>query len=798
MNFTIATPREVAMAMLALRFGPRPDRAADAGLPAFQREAVDRLSRIIDRRGGAFLCDSVGLGKTHVAAALAHRARRDSYPVLISGPAQLAVQWRRSMRGITGWRWLSHAALSRGAGEPTLTGGLIIVDEAHAVRNPATRRYRNLALLCADAKVLLVTATPVNNSVLDFYHLIRLFAADDAFADIGVPGLRCTVTTAAHGRDTNGLRRVIEAVVVRRTRRVVQRLYRQEAPGDDGLRLTFPRQRPVRPMHYDLRAVYPELERAVGEILPRLTFPAHVLGRSGGDGVAELMRITLLKRLESSSAAFAGSVERHRRLIAAFLRAAENGFLVDAREYARGSNDATGSEQLALDAVLHRPWPASLDLRRAVDLAGEEARMLDELRSSVAGGGQDPKVAAVIDLLKREFEGERVVIFTEFRDTARLLWQGIVPFGGAGIIHGSDARLASGPAPRHAVIARFAPVSNHARPPAPHEAVTRLIATDVLAEGLNLQDARVVISFDLPWNPVRLAQRVGRIDRLGSIHREIEVLAFMPDQGLEVVLRLLHRIRRKLHDIRVVGGDRPRLGTRPGMASRPASGSRAADRDLEQTELLRARYTEVADDSDVSPVAGPAAAAMSWDDEAPAVLCCVASADTAWLVLVQTNGPPVVHSAEADTALLAALDGAPALRPDLGRIRNAARKAASAAMRSAAPPWPPRESHAIGRAARAVHSWLATRPSGPDWDESARADAILNALARGTTAALGRPRRPCDTAGPGRGCGRAGSRYPPTTTAAGPAKCRSEAPFPTSGVRCTRARAPPPGGSAAR
>src|SRR5690606_13537216 len=113
--------------------------------------------------------------------------------------------------------------------------------------------------------------------------------------------------------------------------------------------------------------------------------------------------------------------------------------------------------------------------------------------------------------------------------------------GGVAMVHGSDARLGRTRASRRAVIERFAPVSNRARVPRRAERVRLLIATDVLSEGMNLQDARIVVSYDMPWNPVRLAQRIGRIDRLGSPHERIRAFTFAPDDRIEEVLRMMKR-----------------------------------------------------------------------------------------------------------------------------------------------------------------------------------------------------------------------------------------------------------------
>src|SRR5690606_37435578 len=144
-------------------------------------------------------------------------------------------------------------------------------------------------------------------------------------------------------------------------------------------------------------------------------------------------------------------------------------------------------------------------------------------------------------------------------------------------------RLRSG---RRAIIERFAPLANGVRPPRPAEDVRVLIATDVLAEGMNLQDASMVVSYDLPWNPVRLSQRFGRIDRLGSPHSSIRTVVFAPDRGVDDMLGLMKRLRRKLRHIRVVGGDAPWSLARTRITARLLD-------DIESIDVARERAMDV-------------------------------------------------------------------------------------------------------------------------------------------------------------------------------------------------------------
>jgi superfamily II DNA or RNA helicase len=203
----IADPRVPAES----RNEPPPPRTVV--LAPAQLDAVRRAIRIIDARGGVLLADRTGTGKTFLALALIeHALSTGSRRVLVAGPSALAAQWSPPLRKAArahgarlihcrGSRtepttsastigWLSHAMLSLGRWPPAVDAcDLVLVDEAHAFRNPSTRRHRSLAWLCRSAKVVLLTATPINNSLMDLYYLFRLFIGDGELDDLGAPDL---------------------------------------------------------------------------------------------------------------------------------------------------------------------------------------------------------------------------------------------------------------------------------------------------------------------------------------------------------------------------------------------------------------------------------------------------------------------------------------------------------------------------------------------------------------------------------------------------------------------------------
>ncbi|HUF13254.1 MAG TPA: helicase-related protein [Longimicrobiales bacterium] len=570
--------RAVGIHILEQRYGARAAApvASPGTLLSFQSDAVRRARAILARRGGALLADSVGLGKTHIAAALVAPFLDSGGRAAIVGPAALRRHWLTSVE----WRvrpdWISYARLSRGSfGDDRYD--IIVFDEAHALRNPTTRRYRAASALSRGARVLLLSATPVNNTIWDLYHLLRLFCGERDFVDAGVPSLHAAFEEAAACAllgTAPSLQPVLCAVMIRRTRPFLKTLVRAGAHAER-VPLAFPAHRAPVPVRYSLG---PEggdgaILKAIGRGLVALGFPAHLQPGQGAsrrndatgarrdwrriEAPPALLRLNLLKRLESSVHAFQRSVAAYDGMLERCLDGVSRGLLVHAR------NDAGGIaefDQLRLDSLLFEPLPRAFEVGEYRDrLELERATVHAMLVALQPALHVDGKVEVLRALLTGELRTSRVLVFTQYRDTARYLHSRLCRQLRVASIDGGSARLGAEVVDRLVVIHRFAPLANGAAPPRPHEAVDVLIATDVLAEGFNLQDADVVISYDLPWNPVRLVQRIGRIDRLGSPHASIASYHFLPGD-LERYLGLLDRIARKASAIDAsVGSDMPAL-----------------------------------------------------------------------------------------------------------------------------------------------------------------------------------------------------------------------------------------------
>jgi superfamily II DNA or RNA helicase len=520
-----AAPRAVAARAARALLDLEPLAAVTPPWPAWlaphQVPAAERLRVIVARYGGALLADAVGLGKSYVALAVALALGE---PFALVAPAVLVEQWRALLaQHATQAPILTHESLSaspiRLTAYPTIR--LLLVDEAHRFRNPGTNRYRALARLAVGRKVLLVTATPVHNRVADLFHVFRLFLRDHDLAALGVPSLR----RAAHGEaPALTLTAVAARLAVARSRDRARAGY-GDAAGP--LPLTFP-------------------ARAAGSVVRAGTAPAALLTElvrrvvrlEAGREAAGLLRLMLLSQLASSLPAFRASLGRYEAFLDLAHAAAAEGRALDARAFQRlFPRTDTDDLQLSFFPVL---LPTG-----AVEVSEREHAVVRRLRE-LAISHEDPKADALERLLARR--DHKTIVFVQARATLRYLLRRLTGSGQGmriAAVLGQTGLLGREPARRNEVLRAFAPRAQGA--PAPAAALTTdvLLATDLLSEGLNLQDASRVIHYDLPWSPARLAQRVGRIDRAGSPHTSVTTVTFAPPRPLAAALAIERRLAHK-------------------------------------------------------------------------------------------------------------------------------------------------------------------------------------------------------------------------------------------------------------
>lgn len=491
-------PAAVARAVLASQMlGPAvPRRLGDVDLLPHQRQAAGLLVRLLGDRAGALLADDVGLGKTFVALAVAARTG----PPLVIAPAAVREHWIQSARRAgVGIRFASVESLSRRTAPlPQPAPTLVIVDEAHHFRNPRTQRFHAVAALCRSAQVLLLSATPVQNRVDELRAMLSLFLGERARA-----------------ADDAELARY----VVRRT------------PADVRARLALP------------VVADPQWLPAVddADCLDRiLALPPALPPRDGDDGGA-LVTFTLVRQWASSRAALVAALRRRLARGLAMLDALRAGRLPSRDELA-GWSYAEGGQQLFLTGLLPETMlPDAPDLVAQVDVHVAGVREL--LHWLGQGDDPDPLRATRLAALRQAWPGHRIVAFSEFAETVTVLFRALAPAGGVAMLTHGGGRIASGSITRRDVITSFQPGAT--RRQMSRERIDLLLTTDVLSEGVNLPDARVVVHLDLAWNPARLEQRIGRLRRLDSPHSDIRVFLCAPPAPAERLLSLERRLRVK-------------------------------------------------------------------------------------------------------------------------------------------------------------------------------------------------------------------------------------------------------------
>ena len=591
----------VVRAQIAALCGDHDEAAAlgEIVLRDHQRAAASRLRVAIDRYGGALLADEVGLGKTYTALATA----RDARPLLVVAPAALASMWRAALeRTRLRADIVSFEMLSRR--EPAVKQPeIVIVDEAHHARNSATRRYARLAALTRSARVLLLSATPVHNAATDLRSLLALFL-----------GSRAERMSAAE----------LAACIVRRARSDVR---------DVAL-----------PARSD--PVWCELDGSPGILQALVDLPPPCPPRDGGDAGA-LVTLSLVRAWASSDGALRAALRR---------RIARAESLRDALESGRHPTRAELRAWVVGDDATQLAFPELV-----TDAAPREIRaFLDAVRHHVAGarhalaavaaagGAADDRRAAILREVRHRHAGHRIVVFSQFADTVREMFARLRGDGRVASVTANGALVAGGPLTRAQVLGRFAPLATGSVQPGRAEAIEVLITTDLLSEGLNLQDASVVVHLDLPWTTARLTQRIGRVWRMDSRHEKVYEYAIAPPAPADELLSVTRILTRKAGDAWAALGEpfAPLLSRRVGrdLASSPATDRFAAGDAMR--ELTR-RWVADAAEQQRALEAGSDRPAV----EEPILVAAVRASVDGWIAALDVGGEPRIVASRAGVTL---------------------------------------------------------------------------------------------------------------------------------------------------
>lgn len=582
-------------------------------LARYQQDGYGGLLKRADKYGGAFLCDGVGLGKTFIGLMLIERFavhEKKNVALFVPKSAKTPV-WERELRkrlpdvfkGYSRLKIFSHTDLMRDKVAEELDrvaeeADVIIIDEAHHFRNTGTKgegdearksRYWRLFDLAKGKQVFLLTATPINNRLTDFQHMVELFTQQrtDHFAGgtLGIhslPGyirqLEKKIEAEIYGSRSDeeqlelnspevavrlSADPLFDALVVQRSRSYVKESMKREGDGE----VMFPEPRKPTVADYSVRQTYGKLLDMVAEAFHKRD-PLFVLGIYNpyayykGDGeevatalergrlkqVVALIRTSFLKRFESSAEAFRQSCWRLLMKLLAWMEVHseaehEKASLTRWKRKHAKLLDYTPQKDMFDEEVEDDLVPP--ELLEAVDKLPRADFKVDEIIADTLADleqvadflyelekfkpSQDLKLKKLIQLLTKDpvLSRHKVLIFSEFGDTARYIARQLKDAG----IEGVDQIDSGTKVDRATIIQRFAPYYNESSSAEQGDKEIRvLVSTDVLSEGLNLQDATRLINYDLHWNPVRLMQRIGRVDRRMNPQIEARIVADHPDQ----------------------------------------------------------------------------------------------------------------------------------------------------------------------------------------------------------------------------------------------------------------------------
>lgn len=682
------SPYEMYIKTLDYMYGDllREDREIEAlssrKLQDFQERSVKQILWRLDKNGVAMLADSVGLGKTvtSIGVMRQYTGRR----IIVIAPKSLVGQWeneiaREKILGITVVSMQNKNQVDEERKKDRyMPISLFIIDESHNLRSHNSKRFQQISEWLIDnseANTLLVTATPVNNSIDDLTNQILLGTRGEqdllqvnvrnsegivksrSFFDALFELKKRISQNRAQGNDMAPIyeeaRQVIDPIlrefVIRNTRQSIEEELNGKGLEIDGKVFTFPKIivsnatfdsgeyksikiksaidsiettsvekiqettdlliHPLRQLKEAKNNVVNTVDKSIiyrlYQYILSLSFVPYrtsmydhkVYGKTLEEiknikftkdtreklglqlSMYGLLRIVLLKRFESSSYALLASIRKYQKRLKTFedvliqenliLNLSDIDDILDEYEAEDGDNlDLTDDEIIEQAKKLGTKISKdSHNIKAIIEDIAFEKQILDAIiELTEQFKNEDKKLAIflkkVTDVVKQN-PNKKILIFSFFADTVKYLKENIQDKTNS-IFTSANSDFVSGKDRQNALLSadRFAPIARDARERiSEKDELTYLFSTDVLAEGQNLQDCGLLINYDLHWNPVRMIQRNGRINRLGSPYSEVEIINIVPNKELDQFLGLVSKLEDKISLINAtIGSDSSVLG----------------------------------------------------------------------------------------------------------------------------------------------------------------------------------------------------------------------------------------------
>ena len=552
----------------------------------YQEQAVLNAKKILLEYGGVFISDVVGLGKTYISAMLS--GQLDGRTLVIAPPVLLETSNPGSWPNVCSDFRVSADFESLGKLDDLLYRGTekytnIIIDEAHRFRTETTMTYEKLAEICRGKRVMLVTATPYNNAPKDILSLLKLFQKAKKSTIPNLPDLegffshldqklkkldrqkdydKYISTVKENAREIR--EKVLKYLMVRRTRTEIEKYFSDDITKQG---LKFPNVEKPIPLFYELNEKEDEIFNKTIELItqqfkyalymPMLYYQGKVdqLEQQSQRNMGRFMKILLVKRLESSFFAFRNSVDRFLHSYEMFIKEFNNGNVYVSKKHTNKifemlENDDDEAVQSLIDEGKAERYTSSDFMEGFLHDLHHDHDVLLDIKKLWAHIDRDPKLIKFLgELLKDSgLRENHLIIFTESKETANYLFKNLhQKYPDSVLCYTGD----SGEATRDKVIENFDARARH-----PKDDYRILVSTEVLSEGVNLHRSNTVINYDIPWNPTRMMQRVGRINRVDTPFDKICTFNFFPTTQSNDQIKLKEAAEAKINAfLTLLGGD---------------------------------------------------------------------------------------------------------------------------------------------------------------------------------------------------------------------------------------------------
>ncbi|MEO0089344.1 MAG: helicase-related protein [candidate division WOR-3 bacterium] len=539
---------------------PEPEIEIETELYRFQKDAVIDAYHRLKKFNGVFIADVPGIGKTYIGSALLSHLETEGKTAIVIVPPRLVEYWQEVLAdfGVAKAKVFSSGKLDAILNnEKYLKRKVVLIDESHHFRNPDTQRYKDLSKICEGKEVILLSATPQNLSIWDIYHQLKLFTPYETNHNFRISPISLKKYFEACETGKANIEDLIAQIFIRRTRSDIREYYPDE-------KIVFPERKGPYRIDYSIDEVYPGgLYDELKKLIKELTYARYNLGNYAipekfdldelqrlsvaWRNLQRLVQINLYRRIESSVAAFRDTIKNHLKIHDGFKRILEKekkvwvGDLDELEDFIERLENDEEVEWIEsknyYDADKFEVDKLQKDLEKDIEIFRKMKVLTENITPQ-----KDDKLQKLIRILKKpEINGKKIIIFSAFESTVNYIYNNIKDkFDRVDKIAGGEKFLTK--------IKRFAPKANKAKIK-PEEEIKILVATEVLSEGLNLQEGQVVINYELHWNPVRIIQRIGRIDRIGSEHDEIYVYNFFPETAAEKEIKIEDKVNSRINEI---------------------------------------------------------------------------------------------------------------------------------------------------------------------------------------------------------------------------------------------------------